>query len=285
MYRVTYMSDGYRVTGYLCLPYGYRMEPEEWAGLLSGYYGAERELSVTEIARPVARETLAPPGPDKWPVFVYCRGGIGNVGKVKTEWLERFSRHGHVVFAPCYRGGEGGEGRDEFGGNEQEDVASAIRFLRSLPFVDRDRVSVMGFSRGSVNAARAAAEMPEETNRLVLWSGVSDLAVTYEERVDLRRMLKRVVGGSPAKSPEAYRSRSPVSYASRIRCPVLVIHGTDDQQVEFSHGLRIFGRLRESGASVEMFTYEGYGHHFPVPVHEEAIRRMFEWIAAGRDKR
>jgi dipeptidyl aminopeptidase/acylaminoacyl peptidase len=113
----------------------------------------------------------------------------------------------------------------------------------------------------------------------VLWSGVADLARTYEERVDLRRTLKRILGGSPAKRPEAYRGRSPLFHVERLACPVLVIHGTRDEQVPVEHGLTIYRELRERGAAVDLHLYEGCGHLLPYLVHEAAVDRMFDWIA------
>ena len=76
-------------------------------------------------------------------------------------------------------------------------------------------------------------------HKLVLWSGVADVERTYHERTDLRRTLKRVLGGSPRTVPEAYLARSP--YPMRINfLPVLIMHGTSDTQVNYSHGTRMY---------------------------------------------
>lgn len=284
IYHITYLSHGYQVKGYLSLPHGYSFPAEILQSWIEQHYAYELKqqkvsdsLPVTLLAEPcqpyVRHEALLD---QQHPAFIYCRGGIGRVGSVKTSWLEQFAQHEHVVFAPCYRGNEGGDGYDEFGGAEQEDVRQAIKLLGSLPFIDSDRLSIMGFSRGAINATQAAAELP--LHRLVLWSGVSDLARTYEERVDLRRMLKRVIHGSPVKQPDAYRARSPYTYATRINCPVLVIHGTQDEQVDYQHGQLSYNQLTQSGKLVCFHTYEGYGHHFPTTIHQLAIARMFEWI-------
>jgi dipeptidyl aminopeptidase/acylaminoacyl peptidase len=276
MYHVTYLSDGLKVKGYLTFPSGYDMPPEDLQNRINIFYDTE-DLPITQLACSIHSE-INNISSKKWPVLIYCRGGIGKVGSVKTDWLEYFTQIGrHIVFAPCYRGAEGGEGRDEFGGNDCEDVFSAYRFLESLPFVDTERISVMGFSRGAVNAAHTAVEMTN-LHKLVLWGGVSDLAQTYEERVELRRMLKRVIGGTPARKPEQYRKRSPIGMAERIPCPVLIMHGTDDVQVDFSHGLNMYNKLKEVGTAVVMHRYEGYGHHLPPEQHVTAIKRMFHWI-------
>ncbi len=123
MIHMTYRSGEYKVKGYLSLPYGYKIEPETLEAHVRKIYGGKR-LPMTVIANNAKRERLDI-HERKWPVLVYCRGGIGRVGQVKTEWLERFSQSGFIVFAPVYRGTQGGEGRDEFGGADLEDVPAA----------------------------------------------------------------------------------------------------------------------------------------------------------------
>ncbi|BFH17601.1 prolyl oligopeptidase family serine peptidase [Paenibacillus melissococcoides] len=274
--HLTYLSGGHKVTGYLSLPPGSRLDPERLGLWLRGLYACPELPRPTETAcgwPPERRDMSA----GRWPVLLYCRGGMGKFGRVRTHWLEQFSSHGYIVFAPCYRGNEGGEGRDEFGGADTEDVRAAWRMLAQLPFVDARRISIMGFSRGAINAARTAASAPG-IHRLILWSGVSDLAQTYEERVDLRRMLKRVLGGTPARQEAAFRLRSPLHLAERIGCPVLLIHGTEDEQVPYAHAIRMRDRLASLGKESTLHAYAGEGHLFPPGKHREAVERMFRWI-------
>lgn len=275
IYLVTYMSDQWKVKGYLALPYGYGLPDAEIRQALNRHY-RRSDLTADPVSVPIL-PGLRDVRSRRWPALVYCRGGIGHVGRVQTHWLETFSRHGHVIFAPAYRGSESGAGRDEFGGGDVEDVLSAWRLLASLPFVDGNRISLMGFSRGSVNAARAAVSL-DKPRKLAIWGGVADLAKTYEERPDLRKMLKRVIGGTPSGKPDAYTARSPVAWADQIRCPVLIIHGTMDKQVDFSHGHAMYEALRKHGKDADFHRYEGCGHHFPPQMHEIAVERMFHWI-------
>lgn len=55
---------------------------------------------------PVKQQTKENHGA-RWPVLIYCRGGLGNYGGVNTAWLEQFVNKGYIVFAPSYRGNEG----------------------------------------------------------------------------------------------------------------------------------------------------------------------------------
>ncbi|WP_322922895.1 alpha/beta hydrolase family protein [Paenibacillus campi] len=281
IYRVSYVSDTYKVKGYVALPYGMNVDKEALELSLRRFYG-RNDLEVEEIACPL-RHPHEDVQAQHLSVFVYCRGGIGRVGSVRATWLERFAQHGQLVFAPCYRGAEGGEGWDQFGGADAQDVQSALDWLSTLPYVNAARISLMGFSRGSVNATLAAATWRHSDNgqgiyRLVLWGGVADLALTYAERIDLRRMLKRVIGGSTGKYPERYAARSPVALAPQLDCPVLIIHGEQDRQVDSGHGKLMRERLEQLHKPFTVHWYEQYGHHMPEHVHRQAIARMFDWI-------
>lgn len=278
IYHVTYPSQGLQVKGYLSLPLGYQLSESAARDLLHGRFSSDEQPAI-QLTSTLQQETNTDLTSKKWPVFIYCRGGIGNFGKVRTHWVEEFSKHDHIVFAPSYRGTEGGEGRDLFGGEDKHDVYAAVRLLSELPFVDPEQISIMGFSRGAINAAYTAVEMPS-IHKLVLWSGVSDMTQTYEDRVDLRRTFKRVIGGPPWKNPDAYLERSPLAIAEQIPCPILIVHGTDDVQVSFSQGEKMYERLNHSRDDVDFHRYEGLGHHFPQELHQAAIARMFDWIGA-----
>lgn len=328
IYRITYLSGGLRVMGYLAFPAGAETtaeEIQEWVRLQCGddeltaeavacvmpsaessaeaarrdwaaekneaqesamshiSYTEDREASIaaTSLEEDTAREfgrASDSGAPGSYPVLVYCRGGIGRVGRVRLDWLAEFAAFGHIVMAPCYRGGESGVGHDGFGGADLEDSRIAARLARTIPGADPARIAVLGFSRGSINATDAAIE--EDASRLVLWGGLSDLAVTYEERIDLRRMLKRVIKGSAYKLPDVYRERSPIHMAQRLNCPVLIMHGTEDAQVDYGHGERMYAELRRLGKPATLARLEGLGHHMPQETRMRVLAGMFAWLEA-----
>jgi dipeptidyl aminopeptidase/acylaminoacyl peptidase len=279
IYHIDYVSEGLHVKGYLGLP---PQLPRSSTHEMSEAVDAIPGVTVTGTLACSLNKDTVPEGSfgsaePKLPLVLYCRGGIGRVGAVRLKWVEEFAAQGYAVFAPAYRGNEGSEGRDEFGGADTMDVISAIEWLSGISWIDNSRIHLLGFSRGAINAAVAAALSPH-VSKMILWSGVSDLAQTYEERIDLRRMMKRVIGGTPTKFPERYLLRSPTHYADRIRCPVLIVHGTRDEQVLVDHSYRMLDKLQEQGHQPEAHLYEGLGHHFPPPQHAAAINRMFDWL-------
>jgi dipeptidyl aminopeptidase/acylaminoacyl peptidase len=210
------------------------------------------------------------------PGLIYCRGGIHRVGMVQISWIEHMAACGFVVCAPSYRGNEGGEGQDEFGGADRHDVYGALQLLSHLPHVDAKRIGVIGFSRGAVDAFLAAAET-EQVGAVVSWGGVVDLHLTYEEREDLRRMLKRVIG-HPVKDAHAYIERSALYRAEEITCPVLFIQGGKDDQVSPRHAVYMAERLEQLGKPYASWYYPKYGHHFPEAAHYSTLSDACQWI-------
>ncbi|RXT02852.1 S9 family peptidase [Ammoniphilus sp. CFH 90114] len=218
-----------------------------------------------------------PRGNGPFPLLVYCRGGIKNVGMTKLAWVSRFVEQGFIVFAPFYRGNRGGEGREDFGGEDRYDVLETIPWLMEHPLVDAKRMHIFGFSRGSLPALYAAMEY-DCFRSVVVWGGVSDMVLTYEERVDLRRMLKRVIGGPPWKKPEEYRYRSPLYRVEELKAPVLIVHGAEDRLVGVEHAHRLSSALHKAGIQYTMRIYEGLGHLFPPEERERAVVSMFSWM-------
>lgn len=209
--------------------------------------------------------------------FLYLRGGIKGVGMVRPARIAQFAQEGFIVFAPYYRGNRGGEGNEDFAGDDREDALSAYRFLEKYERVHNGRIHVFGFSRGGVMALFTGIEMKEVTS-IVTWGGVSDMFLTYEERKDLRRMMKRVIGGSPNKYPERYEWRTPLYEIEEISAPVLIIHGKKDQNVSIDHAYRLEKRLKEAGKSVESYYFSAYTHYFPPLKNREIVKMLCDWM-------
>ncbi|RSK57849.1 alpha/beta hydrolase family protein [Bacillus canaveralius] len=207
--------------------------------------------------------------------LLYLRGGIKNVGKVRPARIAQFAAEGFVVFAPFYRGNQGGEGNEDFAGEDRHDGFSAFCLLQNHPRVSR--VHVFGFSRGGVMALLTGIQFPEAAS-VVTWGGVSDMFLTYVERKDLRRMMKRVIGGTPTKYPERYQLRTPLFELERLQAPVLIIHGVQDKNVSIEHAFRLEKRLRELGKSVTRWYFDQFTHYFPPAVNRKIVDDLTNWM-------
>jgi dipeptidyl aminopeptidase/acylaminoacyl peptidase len=237
VYVVTYVSDGLKVKGYLA-------EPKA-----SG----------------------------KYPGFLYCRGGIKNVGMVRIARITQFASEGFVVMAPFYRGNRGGEGQEDFAGDDRMDASHAYKILETHPKVNSSSIHVFGFSRGGVMALFTAILEPS-VRSVVCWGGVSDMKLTYEERIDLRRMMKRVIGGTPNKFPERYNNRTPLFEIEKLNAPVLIIHGVKDENVSVQHAYSLEETLKGNEKLYESWIYDEYDHYFPPAKNREIVRDLTNWM-------
>lgn len=206
--------------------------------------------------------------------MLYLRGGIQGVGMVRPARIAEFAAQGFVVFAPYYRGNRGGEGRDEFGGIDRFDAVHAVDVLKQF---STSRIHVFAFSRGGIMALWTAI-LRHDITSVVTWGGVSDMTLTYEERVDMRRMLKRVIGGSPTKLPEAYNARTPLLHVANIHCPVLIIHGEKDDNVPITHAKRLEAVLEASNKYFETWYKAQYTHYFPIAANQQIVREACNWM-------
>lgn len=207
--------------------------------------------------------------------FLYLRGGIKNVGKVRPARIAQFASEGFIVFAPYYRGNQGGEGNEDFAGEDKEDAYAAYQLLKSLQRV-RD-IHIFGFSRGGVMALWTGIQFPEAAS-IVTWGGVSDMTLTYKERKDLRRMMKRVIGGTPDKYPERYKERTALYELDKMEAATLIIHGVKDQNVSVEHAHRLEKRLRSLDKSVECWYFEEFTHYFPPDVNRKVVHDLSKWM-------
>lgn len=216
-----------------------------------------------------------PKGDDCYDGFLYLRGGIKNVGKVRPSRIVQFASEGFIVFAPFYRGNQGGEGNEDFAGEDRNDAFAGYKLLKEHSRVNR--IHVFGFSRGGVMALATAIEFPEIAS-VVTWGGVSDMFLTYLERKDLRRMMKRVIGGTPTKYPERYRYRTPLFELERLKAPVLIIHGVRDDNVSVEHGYLLEKRLKALNKPVDCWYFDSYTHYFPPTINRQVVADLTKWM-------
>ncbi|WLR50306.1 prolyl oligopeptidase family serine peptidase [Bacillus tianshenii] len=217
-----------------------------------------------------------PKGEGVFPGFLYLRGGIKNVGMVRIGRIIQFASEGFVVMAPFYRGNRGGEGKEDFAGEDRYDAFSAVELLRQHEKVKKNVIHVFGFSRGGVMALLTG--LYENISSLVIWGGVTDMFLTYEERLDLRRMMKRVIGGTPNKVPEAYKARTPLYEVNRLHVPALIIHGAKDENVSVEHAYRLMRKMEEYQKAYTAWIFDEHTHYFPPDINRKLVKRLTEWM-------
>lgn len=207
--------------------------------------------------------------------LLYLRGGLQHVGMVRPARIAQFAQKGFIVFAPYYRGNRGGEGRDEMAGLDRYDAVHGVTVLKQ--FVGACKVHVYGFSRGGIMALWTAI-LRDDIRSVVCWAGVSDMKALYNERIDMRRTLKRIIGGSPNKVPTQYEERTPLNKIDAIDCPVLIIHGLQDENVNIAQSYSLENALKKEKKQVETWYYENLNHHFPPILNIQIVDKLLQWM-------
>ncbi|WP_214816165.1 alpha/beta fold hydrolase [Exiguobacterium sp. s131] len=199
-------------------------------------------------------------------VLMYLRGGTARIGDVRLPRLMQFAARGFHVVAPVYRGNHGGTGKEDFGGEDLEDVLSLYDRVQT----SGRPIHALGFSRGGMMALSLASERPVTT--VTSWAGVTNLEWTYEEQRSMRKMLRRMTGGDPESAETAYTERSPLY--KEWDAPTLIIHGTDDEQVRLRHATAVAEKLGEQAE----FWVLPFGHQLPFWDKWETTEQAMEWM-------
>jgi dipeptidyl aminopeptidase/acylaminoacyl peptidase len=220
------------------------------------------------------------------PAIINIHGGP--TAQHHREWnvaTQVFVNAGFVVLAPNPRGSTGygkkwREGnRHDWGGKDLEDIALGAAWLGEQKLADPARVGVYGASYGGYLTLMSLALRPDRFAAGVSVVGVVSWKTMAETtRGDLREYLLRELG-DPTKDADLYRDRSPLTHASKIRAPLLVLQGENDPRVPRSEAEQVVKALKEGGKPHEYHVYPGEGHGFRTTENRiDALRRSLDWF-------
>ena len=179
---------------------------------------------------------------------------------------------GYIVLEINYRGGTG-YGRafrtglyHKMGVDDVVDVVNGGRYLKSLPYVDPEKVAVYGLSYGGYMTLHALGQYPDEFCMGVNIAGVYDFA-QWTKWIESRSGrhatgFKVNFGGQPEESPELYRVGSPCTYIANVRRPLINVQGTKDLNVDFAQLDRIVKDCVDLGKEYEAYYYPDEVHTF-----------------------
>ena len=220
------------------------------------------------------------------PVVIHVHGGPTSQ---HYRWWDRasqwFANNGYVVLAPNIRGSTGygrefQEGnRQDWGGKDLEDVVKGIDWLAKQRIADPKRVGIYGGSYGGYLTLMSLAMYPGRYAAGVSVVGVVSWNTMYETtRGDLREYLIREFG-DPKRDAERYRDRSPLTHASKIESPLLILQGENDPRVPLAEAEQVVAALRSAGKMHAYYVYKGEGHGFRTRENMiDSVRRAGEWF-------
>lgn len=198
------------------------------------------------------------------------------------QWL---ATAGYAVFLPNPRGGMG-HGHEfaaavvgRVGLEEWTDIVSGIDLLIADGVADPDRLGISGGSHGGFIAAWAISQT-DRFSAAVMSAGISDWSI--QVAAGHFGVFEADLGGSTGwESPGPHRHDllSPISYASKIRTPLLILHGQDDTNVPLAQATYLHRALSRFGVEHEFVVYPREGHGVQERNHQiDVFARTRAWF-------
>jgi dipeptidyl aminopeptidase/acylaminoacyl peptidase len=223
------------------------------------------------------------------PAVVYPHGGPTDY--YGDDWdghAQYFVDKGYAWLAINFRGSTG-YGRDferknhgDWGVGDTKDCLAAADYLRTLDWVDGDRLGIFGASYGSYMSLLAVTDDPEHRFRCAVPKyGDCDITTSWSQGdrdgvQDLERMM-----GTPAQAREAYVAGSPYHRLENIEVPLLIAHGERDERVSPKQSEQLVEALRRLGKTFEYVTYPTEAHGFlragPQLDFYRRLERFLDW--------
>lgn len=198
----------------------------------------------------------------QYPAIQFLYGGPHSQ-QVHRGWqsmrAQMFAQRGYVYFTIDNRGswnrGREFEGqlRHRMGSVEVEDQLVGLDYLKSLDFVDADRVGIWGWSYGGYMTLMATLQAPDAWAAGVAGAPVTDWTL-YDTAYTERYM------GHPDANFGGYEQSSVFAHLDNYETPLLLIHGMADDNVIFANSVRLYSELQQQRADFEMMTYPGQRH-------------------------
>jgi len=224
--KITYLSDGLKVKGYLVTP--------------------KKE--------------------GNYPCIIYNRGGNKEFGKLTPRKavfiLAKVASWGYTVAASQYRGNDGSEGTEEFGGADVNDVLNLVPLFNNVQHSDTTKMGIYGWSRGGMMTYLALTK----TNKFkaaVVGGGASDLRMVMETRKDtFETVYIENIPNYMKNKARALNERSAINQVENIvkTTPILMLHGTADWRVVPEMALDLSKAFIKHKIPHRLVLFEGGNH-------------------------
>jgi dipeptidyl-peptidase 4 len=219
----------------------------------------------------------------KYPVLVYVYGGP-HAQMITNSWLDGanlwmywMAEQGYLVFTLDNRGSaergfafESGIHR-QLGNLEMEDQLTGVDYLKSLPYVDGNRLAVHGWSFGGFMTTSLMLRKADVFKVGVAGGPVTDWKF-YEIMYGERYMDR------PDQNPEGYKQASLLNHAQNLKGDLLLIHGTADDVVVEQHNLSLVKKFVENGIQMDYFPYPMHKHNVSGKDRVHLMEKVLKYV-------
>lgn len=219
----------------------------------------------------------------KYPVLVYVYGGphaqliTNSYLDGANLWMYYMAEQGYLVFTLDNRGSDNRgfafesaiHGR--LGVHEIEDQMLGIEYLKTLPYVDSNRLAIHGWSFGGFMTTSLMLHKPDTFKVGVAGGPVTDWK-WYEVMYGERYM------DTPQENPKGYEEASLLNFAQDLKGKLLLIHGTSDDVVLEQHNLSLVKKFIESQKQVDYFPYPMHKHNVQGKDRVHLIQKILGYV-------
>ncbi|MBO5380914.1 MAG: S9 family peptidase [Bacteroides sp.] len=198
----------------------------------------------------------------KYPVLLYQYSGPGSqevLDRYSVSWETYMASQGFIVV--CVDGrGTGGRGAEfekctylNLGVKEAEDQVSAAKYVSGLPYVDKNRIGIWGWSFGGYMTLMAMSE-----GTPIFKAGVAVAAVTdwkYYDTIYGERFMR-----TPGENHDGYKESSAFTRAKNLHGKLLLVHGMADDNVHYQNCAEYAEHLVQLGKQFDMQIYTNRNH-------------------------
>ncbi len=201
----------------------------------------------------------------KYPCLVYVYGGphsqlVTNTFMTAGVFLNYMAQKGYVIFVMDNRGtnNRGAEFEKcihrQLGVCESEDQMVGIRYLQSLPYIDKERMGIDGWSFGGFMTLTMVTEHPEVFRSASCGGPVVNWE-WYEIMYGERYM------DTPQENPDGYAKACIIPKIKNLKCPLLIMHGQQDNTVVQQHSLELLHQSVLDDVQIQYFPYTTHEHN------------------------
>lgn len=201
----------------------------------------------------------------KYPVLMFVYGGPGSQTVMNSWiggneiWMNYLTQKGYIIVSVDNRG-TGARGRDfkhityaQLGKYEVEDQIAGAKYLKTLKYIDGDRIGIWGWSYGGYMSSLSLFMGAEYFKAAIAVAPVTSWR--YYDTIYTERYLK-----TPQLNAAGYDDYSPLSHVDKLSGKYLLIHGTGDDNVHFQNAVELTDALIAANKQFESFYYPNRNH-------------------------
>ncbi len=201
----------------------------------------------------------------KYPVFMFLYGGPGSQQVLNQfdgsnfMWFQHLAQKGYIVACVDNRG-TGGKGADfkkstylNLGKLEVKDQIEAAKYWGSLPYVDKGRIGIFGWSYGGYMSSNCLFQGADYFKAAIAVAPVTNWR--FYDTIYTERFQR-----TPQENATGYDENSPVTHASKLKGNFLLVHGTGDDNVHFQNSISLEDALIKANKQFQSFYYPNRNH-------------------------